>query len=82
MLSQCIRRPLPRRNVTDNAFHSRTKHIDIPYHNICEAIEIGDLHLDYVKTDANLADVFTKALARPKVELFSRMLGLSCLPNA
>jgi hypothetical protein len=66
----------------DNTFHLQTKHIDIPYHYICEAIEIGDLRLDYVKTDANLADVFTKALARPKVELFSHMLGLSCLPNA
>ena len=65
----------------DNAFHSRTKHIDIPYHYIREAVEVGDLRLDYVKTDENLADVFTKALARPKVELFSRMLGLSRLPS-
>ena len=65
----------------DNAFHSRTKHIDIPYHYIREAVEVGDLRLDYVKTDANLADIFTKALARPKVELFSGKLGLSRPPN-
>ena len=27
----------------DNAFHSRTKHIDIPYHYVREAVEKGDL---------------------------------------
>lgn len=46
----------------DNTFHSCTKHIDIPYHYVREAIEKGNLHLDYVKTDLNLADVFTKPL--------------------
>ena len=65
----------------DNAFHSQTKHINIPYHYIHKAIEVSDLRLDYVKTDENLADVFMKALARPKVELFLHMLGLSHLPS-
>jgi hypothetical protein len=65
----------------DNAFHSRTKHIDIQYHYIREAVENDDLQLIYVQTDSNLADVFTKPLARPKVETFSRMLGLSRLPD-
>jgi hypothetical protein len=46
----------------DNAFHSCTKHINIPYHYVREAMENGDLQLDYVQTDSNLADVFTKAL--------------------
>ena len=65
----------------DNAFHSRTKHIDIPYHYVREAVENGDLRLNYVKSDANLADVFTKPLGRAKVETFSQMLGLARLPN-
>jgi hypothetical protein len=65
----------------DNAFHSRTKHIDIPYHYVREAVENGDLRLNYVQTDSNLADVFTKALGRAKCETFSRMLGLVRLPN-
>ena len=46
----------------DNTFHSCTKHIDIPYHYVHEAIEKGNLRLNYVKTDLNLADVFTKPL--------------------
>ena len=65
----------------DNAFHSRTKHIDIPYHYVREAVDKGDLRLDYVKTDSNLADVFTKPLGRAKCETFSRMLGLVRLPD-
>ena len=65
----------------DNTFHSRTKHIDIPYHYVREAVENGDLRLDYVKTDSNLADVFTKPLGRAKTETFSRMLGLAWLPD-
>ena len=66
----------------DNAFHSRTKHIDIPYHYVREAVENGDLRLDYVKTDSNLADIFTKPLGRAKCETFSQMLGLAWLPDA
>ena len=65
----------------DNAFHSHMKHINIPYHYVCEAVEKGDLCLDYVKTDLNLADVFTKPLGRVKSKTFSWMLGLARLPN-
>ena len=46
----------------DNVFHSHTKHIDIPYHYAREAVEKGDLRLDYMQTDLNLADFFTKPL--------------------
>jgi hypothetical protein len=65
----------------DNTFHSRTKHIDIPYHYVREAVENSDLCLDYLKTDENLADIFTKALGQPKCEMFLKMLGLARLPN-
>ena len=46
----------------DNAFHSCTKHIDIPYHYVREAVEKGDLRLNCVQTDLNLANIFTKPL--------------------
>ena len=65
----------------DNTFHSRTKHIDIPYHYVREAVEKGNLCLDYVKTDSNLADIFTKPLGQTKSKTFSQMLGLAWLPN-
>nr|GEU41708.1 hypothetical protein [Tanacetum cinerariifolium] len=42
--------------------HSRTKHIAIRYHFIKEHVEKGTIELYFVKTDYQLADIFTKAL--------------------
>nr|GFC82507.1 retrovirus-related Pol polyprotein from transposon TNT 1-94 [Tanacetum cinerariifolium] len=42
--------------------HSRTKHIDVRYHFIKEHVEKGAIELYFVKTDYQLADIFTKAL--------------------
>src|ERR1700759_3261525 len=60
----------------DNKFHARTKHIDIRYHFIREAVENNKIHMSYISTDENVADIFTKPLARPKFEKFAKMLGL------
>ena len=49
--------------------HQRTKHIDIKYHFIRQAIAAGQVIVEYVGTDANIADMFTKALA---VIIFSK----------
>ncbi|GJS81657.1 retrovirus-related pol polyprotein from transposon TNT 1-94 [Tanacetum coccineum] len=42
--------------------HSRTKHIAVRYHFIKEHVEKGTIELYFVKTDCQLADLFTKAL--------------------
>nr|GFB07223.1 retrovirus-related Pol polyprotein from transposon TNT 1-94 [Tanacetum cinerariifolium] len=42
--------------------HSRTKHIAVCYHFIKEHVEKGTIELYFVKTDYQLADIFTKAL--------------------
>nr|GFC55878.1 retrovirus-related Pol polyprotein from transposon TNT 1-94 [Tanacetum cinerariifolium] len=42
--------------------HSRTKHIDARYHFIKEKVEKGIVELFFVKTEYQLADLFTKAL--------------------
>ena len=63
----------------DNKFHSRTKHIDIRYHFIREAVEDNKILMSYIPTDENVADIFTKPLARPKFEKFVKMLGLGSL---
>jgi hypothetical protein len=60
----------------DNKFHSRTKHIDLCYHFIREAVEEGKIKMEYVPTTENVADIFTKALPRPKFEEFVSRLGL------
>nr|GEV95394.1 hypothetical protein [Tanacetum cinerariifolium] len=42
--------------------HSRTKHIAVRYHFIKEQVQKGTTELYFVKTDYQLADLFTKAL--------------------
>ena len=44
----------------DNKFHVQTKHVDIHYHSIQEALENKVLDIQYVPTDNNIADIFTK----------------------
>ena len=61
----------------DNKYHSRTKHIDLWYHFIREAVENGKFLVTYIPTDENLSDIFTKALARLKFEVFVAKLGLT-----
>ena len=60
----------------DNKFHARTKHIDIQYHFIREAVEDGKLAVAYIPTDDNTADIFTKALPKTKFKQFVELLGL------
>jgi Reverse transcriptase (RNA-dependent DNA polymerase)/gag-polypeptide of LTR copia-type len=61
----------------DNKFHARTKHIDLRYHFIREAVEDGKIKVKYVPTDDNVSDIFTKALPKPKFTRFVEMLGLT-----
>ncbi|GKV18362.1 hypothetical protein SLEP1_g28758 [Rubroshorea leprosula] len=51
-------------------FHDRSKHIDTRYHFIRECVERKDVKLAYVKTNDQIADIFTKAL---KFEDFARL---------
>jgi hypothetical protein len=60
----------------DNKFHARTKHIDVRYHFIREAVEDGKVSVVYIPTDDNLADIFTKPLAKTKFRRFVELLGL------
>ncbi|GJY12524.1 hypothetical protein Tco_0381833 [Tanacetum coccineum] len=44
--------------------HSHIKHIDIRYHFIKEHVEKGTMELYFVRTEYQLADLFTKALPK------------------
>ncbi|MCO5604449.1 hypothetical protein L7F22_058615 [Adiantum nelumboides] len=57
-------------------FHARTKHIEVDYHYVRERLLAGEISLAYVPTQDNLADLFTKALSREKLETFRKALSL------
>nr|GEW48697.1 Gag-Pol polyprotein [Tanacetum cinerariifolium] len=62
--------------------HSRTKHIDIRYHFIKEKVEKGIVELFFVRTEYQLADMFTKALPEERFKYLVRRLGMRCLTPA
>nr|GEZ07187.1 retrovirus-related Pol polyprotein from transposon TNT 1-94 [Tanacetum cinerariifolium] len=59
--------------------HSRTKHIAVRYHFIKEHVEKGTIELYFVKTDYQLADIFTKALPTDRFNYLVRLLGMRSL---
>ncbi|GJR26875.1 hypothetical protein Tco_1103107 [Tanacetum coccineum] len=59
--------------------HSRTKHIAVHYQFIKEHLEKGTIELYFVKTDYQLADLFTKALLVDRFNYLVRRLGMHSL---
>ncbi|GJW11840.1 putative reverse transcriptase domain-containing protein, partial [Tanacetum coccineum] len=60
----------------NNVQHSRSKHIDIRYHFIKEQVENRVVELYFVCTEYQLADIFTKPLARERLEFLINKLGM------
>ncbi|GJR64825.1 putative ribonuclease H-like domain-containing protein [Tanacetum coccineum] len=63
----------------NNVQHSRSKHIDIRHHFIREQVEKGVVELYFVRTEYQLADIFTKALPRERFEFILPKLGMKCM---
>nr|GFA35819.1 retrovirus-related Pol polyprotein from transposon TNT 1-94 [Tanacetum cinerariifolium] len=57
--------------------HLRTKHIDLRYHFIKEKVEKGIVELFFVRTEYQLADLFTKALPVERFKYLVRQLDPS-----
>ncbi|MCO5591826.1 hypothetical protein L7F22_045818 [Adiantum nelumboides] len=57
-------------------FHARTKHIEVHYHFIRERVFDGSIDLTFVRTDEQVANIFTKALGAKKLRQFRAMLGV------
>jgi hypothetical protein len=47
---------------TNPVQHSRTKNIDIRHHFLRDHVKKGDIKIDEIGTDDQLADIFTKSL--------------------
>nr|GEW89126.1 retrovirus-related Pol polyprotein from transposon TNT 1-94 [Tanacetum cinerariifolium] len=62
--------------------HSRTKHIYTRYHFIKEQVKNGIIELYFVRTEYQLADMFTKALPDDRFKYLVRRIGMRCLTPA
>ena len=57
--------------------HARTKHIDIRFHYVREAVQQGAIALQYCPTDVMLADLLTKSLAKSRFESLRSAMGVA-----
>ncbi|GKA38419.1 retrovirus-related pol polyprotein from transposon TNT 1-94 [Tanacetum coccineum] len=65
----------------NNVQHSRAKHIDVRYHFIKEQVENGIVELYFVRTEYQLADIFTKPLPRERFNFLIEKLGMRSIQN-
>jgi hypothetical protein len=61
--------------------HSRTKHIDIRHHFLRDHVAKGDIILEGVRTEDQLADIFTKPLDKTRFCMLSNELNILDLKN-
>ena len=67
-------------NISKNPVqHSKTKHIDIRHHFIRELVEDKKIVLEYIQTEKQLADIFTKSLDVNRFESLRSSLGLCAM---
>nr|GEW20305.1 copia protein [Tanacetum cinerariifolium] len=60
----------------NNVQHLRAKHIDVRYHFIKERVENRIVGLYFVRTEYQLADIFTKPLPRERFNFLIEKLGM------
>jgi transposase InsO family protein len=60
----------------DHSNHGNVKHIRVKYHTIHDIVDEGLSHIIRISTHDNVADIFTKSLAKDSFERFRDGLGL------
>ena len=61
--------------------HQRSKHIDIRYHFVGDEISNGLMKVQYVPSEENPADVFTKPVSKVKMQKFKTFSWVTELSN-
>jgi hypothetical protein len=61
---------------TPDQVSNRTKHININYHWIRDAVRAQIILPDYIPTDDNIADILTKPLPIQRHQLLVTLLGM------
>ena len=57
--------------------HGKTKHIQVKFHAIREAIKNHEIKLIHCSSEYQVADILTKALPRARFERLRGLLGVS-----
>ncbi|KAE8732274.1 hypothetical protein F3Y22_tig00002237pilonHSYRG01326 [Hibiscus syriacus] len=60
----------------NHVFHARTKHVEAHYHFVREKVLQEEIEMRQIKTDEQIADLFTKSLSVGKFEHFRRQHGV------
>jgi histone deacetylase 1/2 len=58
-------------------FHARTKHIEVDFHFVRERVAQKKLHIQFISSKDQVADIFTKPLPLPAFQSCRRNLNLS-----
>ena len=56
-------------------YHKRSKHIQVKYHFIRDEIRSGKIELQYIPTEDNVADIFTKPVTKVKLDRFKTFIS-------
>ena len=54
----------------------KTKYLAVHWHCVRERVETNLIKVDWVATDNNVADLFTKSLSKPKLQQFRAAMGM------
>ena len=68
-------------NISKNPVqHSKSKHIEIRYHFIQDLVEERVRGLEFIHTDNEKVDIFTKPLDSPQFESLRKTIGVGTIP--
>ena len=59
--------------------HSKSKHIEIRYHFIRDLVEDKVVCLEFIHTDNQKADIFTKPFNGPRLESLRKNIGVGTI---
>ena len=62
--------------IKNHVMHSRTKYIEIQHHFIRDHDLKGDCCIEFIHSEHQLADIFTKPLARDRFFFITNELGI------
>lgn len=61
-------------------FHARTKHVEVDYHFIREKVLSKQIYVQHIGTQAQTADIFTKALSVDRFQALKNKLMVVVTP--